>query len=155
MVIDTSAVLAILQREPERRTYLEAIEAADTLRMSVASYVEGSIVIESRYGTEGLRDFDRFVSRASIELVPVDEKQGQLARSAFSRFGKGRHRAGLNYGDCFSYAAAISLGEPLLCKGDDFIHTDVPICDYRQGDASPARAGKNSDRHRVTPTSSF
>ena len=133
MVIDTSAVLAILQREPERRTYLEAIEAADTLRMSVASYVEGSIVIESRYGPEGLRDFDRLISRAGIELVPVDEEQGQLARSAFSRFGKGRHRAGLNYGDCFSYAAAISLGEPLLCKGDDFIHTDVPICDHPTG----------------------
>jgi ribonuclease VapC len=133
MVIDTSAVLAILQREPERRTYLEAIEAADTLRMSVASYVEGSIVIESRYGPEGLRDFDRLISRAGIELVPVDEEQGQLARSAFSRFGKGRHRAGLNYGDCFSYAAAISLGEPMLCKGDDFIHTDVPICDHPTG----------------------
>jgi ribonuclease VapC len=133
MVIDTSAVLAILQREPERRTYLEAIEAADTLRMSVASYVEGSIVIESRYGPEGLRDFDRLISRAGIELVPVDAEQGQLARSAFSRFGKGRHRAGLNYGDCFSYAAAISLGEPLLCKGDAFIHTDVPICDHPTG----------------------
>jgi len=133
MVIDTSAVLAILQREPERRTYLEAIEAADTLRMSVASYVEGSIVIESRYGPEGLRDFDRLISRAGIELVAVNEEQGQLARSAFSRFGKGRHRAGLNYGDCFSYAAAISLGEPLLCKGDAFIHTDVPICDHPTG----------------------
>jgi ribonuclease VapC len=72
-------------------------------------------------------DLDRFISRAGIELIPVDPEQGQLARSAFSRFGKGRHRAGLNYGDCFSYAAAVSLGEPLLCKGDDFIHTDVPI----------------------------
>ena len=133
MVIDTSAVLAILQREPERRAYLEAIEAADTLRMSVASYVEASIVIESRYGPEGLRDFDRLISRAGIELVPVDEEQGQLARSAFSRFGKGRHRAGLNYGDCLSYAAAISLSEPLLCKGDAFIHTDVPICDHPAG----------------------
>jgi ribonuclease VapC len=127
MVIDTSAILAILQREPERRNFLEAIEAADSSRMSVASFVESSIVIESRYGAEGLRDLDRFISRASIELIPVDEQQGQLARSAFSRFGKGRHRAGLNYGDCFSYAAAISLGEPLLCKGDDFIHTDAPI----------------------------
>ena len=129
MVIDTSAVLAIMQREPERRIFLEAIEAADSTRMSVASFVESSIVIESRYGAEGLRDLDRFISRARIELIPVDTEQGQLARSAFSRFGKGRHRAGLNYGDCFSYAAAISLGEPLLCKGDDFIHTDVPLAD--------------------------
>ena len=131
MVIDTSAVLAIMQREPERRIFLEAIEAADSTRMSVASFVESSIVIESRYGAEGLRDLDRFISRASIELIPVDREQGQLARSAFCRFGKGRHRAGLNYGDCFSYAAAINLGEPLMCKGDDFIHTDVPMLDVR------------------------
>jgi ribonuclease VapC len=131
MVMDSSAILAILQREPERRSFLESIEAADSIRMSVASFVESSIVIESRYGAEGLRDLDRFISRASIELIPLDTEQGQLARSAFSRFGKGRHRAGLNYGDCFSYAAAISLGEPLLCKGDDFIHTDVPILDIR------------------------
>src|SRR5713226_6375335 len=131
MVIDTSAVLAIVQGEPERRSVLEAIEAADSNRMSVASFVESSIVIESRYGAEGLRDLDRFISRASLELMPVDREQGQLARSAFSRFGKGRHRAGLNYGDCFAYAAAISLGEPLLCKGDDFTHTDVPLLDVR------------------------
>jgi ribonuclease VapC len=129
MVIDTSAILAILQRETERRTFLEAIEAAASTRMSVASFVESSIVIESRYGAEGLRDLDRFISRAGIEMIPVDAEQGQLARSAFSRFGKGRHRAGLNYGDCFSYAAAISLGEPLLSKGDDFTHTDVPLVD--------------------------
>lgn len=127
MVIDTSVVLAILQREPERHSFIEAIESADSTRISVGSFVETSIVIESRYGTEGLRDLDRFISRANIELIPIDKEQGHLARSAFSRFGKGRHRAGLNFGDCFSYAAAISLGEPLLCKGDDFIHTDVPI----------------------------
>jgi ribonuclease VapC len=126
MVIDTSAILAILQRESERRPFLEAIEQADSVRMSVASLVESSIVIESRYGPEGLHDLDRFLARSGIEMIPVDSEQGQLARSAFSRFGKGRHRAGLNYGDCFSYAAAIALGEPLLCKGDDFIHTDVP-----------------------------
>ena len=133
MVIDTSAILAILQREPERRSFIEAIESADSTRLSVASFVETSNVIESRYGAEGLRDLDRFISRASIELIPVDREQGQLARSAFSRFGKGRHRAGLNYGDCFSYAAAIGLGEPLLCKGDDFIHTDAPLLEVRNG----------------------
>ncbi|HEY7387843.1 MAG TPA: type II toxin-antitoxin system VapC family toxin [Bryobacteraceae bacterium] len=131
MVIDTSAILAILQREPERRSFVEAIEAASANRMSVASFVESSIVIESRYGLEGLHDLDRFISRAGIELIPVDQEQGQLALSAFSRFGKGRHRAGLNYGDCFSYAAAMSLGEPLLSKGNDFIHTDVPIMDLK------------------------
>ena len=131
MVIDTSALLAILQREPERRSFVEAIESADSTRMSVASFVESSIVIESRYGAEGLRDLDRFISRASIELIPVDQEQGELARTAFSRFGKGRHRAGLNYGDCFSYAVAIALGEPILYKGDDFIHTDVLIFEVR------------------------
>lgn len=131
MVIDTSAILAIMQREPERRIFLEAIEAADSIRMSVASFVESSIVIESRYGVEGLRDLDRLISRAGIELIPVTAEQGQLARSAFSRFGKGRHRAALNYGECFAYAAAIDLAEPLLCKGDDLIHTDAPILDLR------------------------
>ena len=80
-----------------------------------------------------MRDLDRFISRASIELIPVDQEQGQLARSAFSRFGKGRHRAGLNYGDCFAYAVAISLGEPLLCKGDDFIHTDAMVLSGENG----------------------
>jgi ribonuclease VapC len=104
MVIDTSALVAILLREPERRSFIEAIEAADSPRMSVAS----------------------------IEVIPVDGEQGHLARSAYSRFGKGRHRAGLNLGDCFSYAAAVSLGGPLLCKGDDFIHTDVLIANPLQ-----------------------
>ncbi len=127
MVIDTSALVAVLQRERERRSFIDAIEAADSVCMSVASFVEISIVIESRYGGEGLRDLDRFLAQAHIELIPVDRQQAQLARSAFSRFGKGRHRAGLNYGDCFSYAAAISTGESLLCKGNDFLHTDVPI----------------------------
>ena len=83
------------------------------------------MVIESRYGAQGLFDLDRFISRAGIVLAPVDAEQGHLARRAFSRYGKGHHRAGLNYGDCFSYATAMALGEPLLYKGDDFSHTDV------------------------------
>ncbi|HEY7337231.1 MAG TPA: type II toxin-antitoxin system VapC family toxin [Bryobacteraceae bacterium] len=125
MVIDTSAMVAILAGESERSQYLEVIEAAEVRRMSVASFVEVSIVIDGRYGPEGLRDLDRFIARAGIELVPVDTEQGHLARDAFSRFGKGRHRAGLNFGDCFSYALASVLDEPLLFKGDDFIHTDM------------------------------
>ena len=133
MVIDTSAVLAILQGEPERRRCLEAIEDADSVRMLVANFVESSIVIESRYGVPGLRDLDSLLARAGVELIPVDVEQGQIARAAFSRFGKGRHRAGLNLGDCFAYAAAMSLGEPLLAKGDDFVHTDVDVDDMQQG----------------------
>lgn len=127
MVIDTSALIAILAGERERRVYVEILEAAESRRLSVASFVESSIVIEARYGAEGLRDLDRFINRAGVQLVPVDSEQGQIARGAFSRFGKGRHRAALNYGDCFSYSLAIVLGEPLLCKGNDFVHTDVAL----------------------------
>jgi ribonuclease VapC len=83
------------------------------------------MVIEARKGAEGLRDLDLLIERAGVEFVPVDREQGSLARRAFSRFGKGRHPAGLNYGDCFAYALARHLGEPLLFKGDDFVKTDV------------------------------
>ena len=125
MVIDTSALLAILQDEPERRSFNEAIEAADSRVMSIANYVEVSIVVESRHGAEGLRELDRFVDRAGIELVGVDVGQGKIARDAFSRFGKGRHPAALNFGDCFAYALARILAQPLLFKGDDFSKTDL------------------------------
>ena len=125
MVIDTSALLAILQDEPERRAFNEAIEAADSRCFSTATWVETSIIVESRYGAEGLRDLDLLISKASIDLVPVDVEQAHIARLAFSRFGKGRHPAGLNYGDCFSYALATALGEPLLYKGGDFARTDI------------------------------
>ena len=125
MVIDTSALLAILQDEPERRRFNEAIEAAESRSISVASFVELSIIIEARHGTEGVRDLDLFIERAAIELIPVDVDQGRLARRAFTQFGKGRHPAGLNFGDCFAYALARVLGEPLLYKGDDFRQTDI------------------------------
>ena len=125
MVLDTSALLAILQDEPERRPFNEAIEAAEARSMSTATFVETSIVIESRYGAEGLRALDSLIAKAAIDLVPVDADQAQIARAAFSRFGRGRHPAGLNYGDCFSYALAKALGEPLLYKGSDFARTDV------------------------------
>ena len=133
MVIDTSALVAILQGEPERRAFIEAIDAADARLMSVATFGEISIVTEARHGAEGLRDLDHFIGRAGIELVPVDAEHGKLACSAFSRFGKGRHRAGLNNGDCVAYALAISAGEPLLFKGDDFVHTDVTLVDLPPG----------------------
>ncbi len=125
MVVDTSALLAILQDEPERRTFNEAIESAESRFLSTATWVETSIVLESRYGAEGLRDLDLLISKASIDLVPVDVEQAHIARLAFSRFGKGRHPAGLNYGDCFAYALATARGEPLLYKGADFGLTDV------------------------------
>ena len=125
MVIDTSALLVILQDEPERRAFTEAIEAAEGRAMSAATFVESSIVTEARYGAEGLRDLDLLIAKAKIEIVPVDLEQADTARLAFSRFGRGRHPAALNYGDCFSYALAKVLASPLLYKGADFAQTDI------------------------------
>jgi ribonuclease VapC len=125
MVVDTSALLAILQDEPERRRFLEAIVDAASVSLSTASFVEASIVLEARFGTEALVHLDRFLDRAGVELVPVDVPQARDARYAYSRFGKGRHVAGLNHGDCFAYALAHTRGEPLLFKGGDFTHTDI------------------------------
>ena len=125
MVLDTSAVLAILQNEPERRDFNEAVEAADTRSLSTASFVECSMILESRYGPDGVRDLDLFIAKAQVSLVPVDEEQADLARRAFRKYGKGRHPAGLNFGDCFSYALSQALERPLLFKGTDFPQTDV------------------------------
>jgi ribonuclease VapC len=125
MVLDTSAVLAILQDEPERRKFNEAIEAAETRSFSTASFVECSMILESRYGADGVRDLDLFIAKAQISLVAVDEEQADLARRAFRKYGKGRHPAGLNFGDCFSYALAQALDEALLFKGNDLSQTDV------------------------------
>lgn len=130
MVIDTSAVLAILQNEPERRAINEAVEAADTRAMSVATFIECSIILESRYGADGVRNLDLYIAKAQVALVPVDSEQAHFARDAFRRYGKGRHRAGLNFGDCFSYALARSLADPLLFKGTDFAQTDLVAAQY-------------------------
>lgn len=129
MVIDSSAILAILQDEPERRPFNEAIEAAESRLMSVASFVETSIVTEVRFGADGVRDLDLFLSKAEVELVPVDTEQAQLARLAFRQYGKGRHPAALNFGDCFTYALAKLENEVLLYKGEDFSHTDLVRAD--------------------------
>jgi ribonuclease VapC len=130
MVIDTSGLVAILSDEPERRAFIEAIEAADTRLLSAATFVETSIVIESRHGPDGLRDLDLFLDKARVVLTPVDDEQAREARRAYSRFGKGRHAANLNFGDCFSYALAVITGEPLLFKGDDFGKTDVAVVTF-------------------------
>jgi ribonuclease VapC len=95
--------------------------------MSIASFVETSIVLESRYGYEGIRDFDLFIAKAEIELIPVDVEQAHVARWAYKTYGKGRHPAGLNFGDCFSYALAKVKDDELLFKGNDFSQTDVRI----------------------------
>ena len=125
MVIDPSAILAILQNEPERGDFNAAIAAADQRRLSAASLVELSIVVEARCGIEGQSDLDLFLTTANVAIVPFNADQGQIARSAFRRFGKGRHPAGLNLGDCYSYALAQFCAAPLLFKGHDFGFTDV------------------------------
>jgi ribonuclease VapC len=125
VILDTSAIVAILYREPEAADFTRLIHDADICRMSVANYVELSMVIENQLGPEGMRQAEAFFRRAGIVIEPVTINQGDLARQAFLDFGKGRHKAGLNFGDCFSCALAKATGEPLLFKGNDFEHTDI------------------------------
>lgn len=126
MILDTSAMVAILYREPEAAAFAQLIHDADICRISVATYVELSMVVESQLGPEGMRQAEAFFRRAGVTVEPVTVDHGELARQAFLDFGKGRHKAGLNFGDCFSYALAKATGEPLLFKGDDFSQTDIP-----------------------------
>jgi ribonuclease VapC len=125
MILDTSALVAVLYGEPEARDFVERIRAADVCRISVANHVELSMVIESQLGPNGTRQADAFLRRAGVVVEPVTIEQGDLARQAFLDFGKGRHKAGLNFGDCFAYALARATGEALLFKGDDFALTDI------------------------------
>ena len=125
MVIDTSAVLAILQDEPERPRFTEAIAGAAQRSMSAATLLEAAIVVEARFGVEGGRYLDQLLERAGVEVVAVDEEQVRIARDAYRRFGRGQHPAGLNFGDCLSYALAQVRHQRLLFKGDDFAQTDV------------------------------
>ena len=126
MILDTSAVIAVLREEPEAAAFLEIIENTALVRISVASYFEASVVIDSSHDPIASRAFDDFFRESRIVIEPVTEAQARLARAAYRDFGRGGgHPAGLNFGDCFSYALAKDLGEPLLYKGNDFTHTDV------------------------------
>jgi ribonuclease VapC len=125
MVIDTSAVLAILLGEPEQRRFNEKIEADPVRLMSAASYLEAAIVIDDRLGYEGARDLKLFLAEAEIEIASVTLEHAEVAREAFRRFGRGNHRASLKFGDCFAYALARVTAQPLLFKGDDFAQTDI------------------------------
>jgi ribonuclease VapC len=127
MVIDTSALAAIFFHELERDAFLEAIVGAESRLLSAASVLETGMVLEARQGEAAGREFDLFVIRARLQIVAVDAEQAEIARSAWRRYGKGRHRAGLNYADCFSYALAKASGESLLAKGREFSFTDVPL----------------------------
>lgn len=127
MVIDTSAVTAILRREPERDALLRALVEAPTRRLSSLTALEASLVLEGRYGPDAGADLELFLYTAQIEIVAFDARQYELARRAWRKFGKGNHPASLNLGDCCVYALAKLTGEPILCKGADFPHTDLPV----------------------------
>ena len=125
MVIDTSALIAILTRESDAEEYKDAIDRDAKRLMSVASILETTIVLENRFGEEGPRELDALLRRLPIEAVPVDCDQLEWARYACRTYGRGRHPAALNFGDCFSYALARLTGERLLYKGADFARTDI------------------------------
>jgi ribonuclease VapC len=125
MVIDASAVLAILLGERDAAAFAQAIENADDRRMSAAGYLEAALVVDNRGDAVAQREFDRFFLRSGITIEPVTLEQARLAREAYRDFGKGRHRAALNFGDCLAYALARAIEQPLLYKGRDFSHTDI------------------------------
>ncbi len=125
MVIDSSALIAILLGEPSAHAIAAAMEAGSPRLLSAGNLLETSIVIVGRKGDEGGRELDLLIYRSAIEIMAVDAEQVELARVAWRRFGKGRHPAGLNYGDCFAYALARQTGLPLLFVGNDFSRTDI------------------------------
>jgi ribonuclease VapC len=125
MVVDSSALCAVLLDEPDREQLLRIIMKADTRYVSTGTSLECTVVLVRRYGAEGDARARGFFERVRFHIVPFDETQAELAKRGFQIYGKGRHPAGLNFGDCFSYALAKSLSEPLLFKGNDFRLTDV------------------------------
>jgi ribonuclease VapC len=130
MIVDASAIIAILRGEPAANDLTSALESADVRRISAATYVEAAVVTDSNRNTLLSNLLDSFLVRSLISIEPVTVEQARLAREAYRDFGKGRHRAGLNFGDCFAYALAKDKGEPLLFKGDDFRKTDVEVVEY-------------------------
>ena len=126
MIVDSSAIIAILRDESDAATFARAIATAKIRRISAATFLECGIVVDAQRDPLVSRGFDEFVREAEFVIEPVTETQARLARQAYADFGKGRgHPAGLNFGDCLSYALALDLREPLLWKGDDFGHTGI------------------------------
>ena len=125
IVLDTSALLAILRREGDADRLLDALAAVPACHVSAATLVEAMVVMRARHGDEGVRDVRLLLQAANAEVVPFDAEQAEIAVSAFERFGKGRHPAALNLGDLFAYALAASRGLPLAYVGDDFARTVV------------------------------
>ena len=126
MIVDTSAIVAILRKEPEAEAFVRALKRARTRRLSAASYVEAAIVVDAERDPVASARLDQFLTRISAVIEPVTVEQAGVARAAYRDFGRGSgHPAKLNFGDCFAYALAKTTGEPLLFKGEDFSHTDV------------------------------
>lgn len=125
MIIDSSALIAVLDQEPEAEAIARAMAAAPDRRLAAANLVETAIVMQERRGDEGARDLDLLLAKLKIEIVPFTARQADIARKAFRRYGRGRHQARLNLGDCFAYALAKDSAAPLLFKGNDFAQTDV------------------------------
>lgn len=130
MIVDSSAIVAILQFESDTRELAEAIQEATERRISVVSYVETAMVLDSRRNPALSRRLDDFLREAQVLLEPVTIEQARIAREAYREYGKGHHRARLNFGDCFAYALAKDKREALLFKGDDFRRTDVEVAEY-------------------------
>ena len=130
MIIDTSALVSILDQELEAERLAHAIATASERMLSAANLVETGIVMQVRRGDEAVRDLDLLLAKLKIEIIAVSAKQANLARKAFQRFGRGRHPARLNFGDCFAYALAKDSGAPLLFKGEDFTQTDIAVAHY-------------------------
>lgn len=126
MIVDTSAIIAILRDEPDARTFAVALAEAKARRISAVNYVEAAAVIDGSRNSIASRRFDEFLREAHLIIEPVSATQAHIAREAYRDFGKGSgHAAQLNFGDCFAYALAKDLGEPILFKGGDFRHTDL------------------------------
>ena len=149
MIVDTSAVLAVVFDEPDSEQYDRAIAQVQLCRMSAANFLEATIALGRRTGDTRGRRLDDYLQEAGIELEPVTVEQAQAARRAWRRFGKGNHPAALNYGDCFAYALAEVTQEPLLFKGEDFARTDVEIW---EGELIPIRSDYAAN-HMTSPPS--
>jgi ribonuclease VapC len=132
MVVDTSALLAILFDEPERDRFIALLARAPDPLISAATLLEASIATHARIGADGVRDLDDLLTAGGVRSIAVDATQAYLARDAFGRYGKGQAPAGLNFGDCFAYALAQAMGRSLLFKGDDFAKTDIAPADVRE-----------------------
>jgi ribonuclease VapC len=135
MVVDSSALVAILFGEAEADRFVDAIAEAEPRLISAANLLEAAIVVDNQLGSAAGRQLDRFVEQARIEIEPVTEEQVRIARQAYVDYGRGNHPAGLNFGDCFAYALAKAAGEPLLFKGEDFARTDIRP--YRSASSEP------------------